>query len=182
MKYKIGDRFIYDNKTRMPKITLKNDHSVMLLARDHYKKLSYLVLGVAMGHRVAYVGITETCVIEEVTAREDHIDFYVHGGVTYNDYDDGKDNVMEEGVKHYWIGFDAAHAGDKMYDETIMSVEYLMFRKITSNLLFNDGDVLRTTEYMIENCKELIDQILEIKPLCFKCRVDQILDVAKKDG
>jgi len=183
MKYKIGDRFVYEDKTRMPRLTLKNDHSVMLLARDHYKKLAYLVLGVAMGHRVAYVGVTETCVIEELTSDNNawgYAELNVHGGVSYNSYDDGKDIIMEEGVKHYWIGFDAAHAGDKMYDEILMNAEYLMFKKITSSIPPLGGDILRTTDYMIVNCKLLIDQILTIKPLCFKCRVDQILDASKK--
>jgi hypothetical protein len=88
------------------------------------------------------------------------LDFYfdVHGGITYAD---GNGNHPVESDL-WWLGFDCGHAGDARDIETLKILwpdtertQYLM-----NDLTFED-DVVRTKEYVQEECKSLVDQIIE---------------------
>jgi hypothetical protein len=57
----------------------------------------------------------------------------------------------------WWLGFDCMHLGDKV-DRSIMSEEY----KIMEDLLSVHGlGVVRDRDYVIGECKNLIDQIIK---------------------
>lgn len=84
--------------------------------------------------------------------------FDVHGGITYAD-GNGKHPVESD---LWWLGFDCGHAGDASDIETLKMIwpdtertQYLM-----NDLTFED-DVVRTKEYVQEECKNLVDQIID---------------------
>lgn len=78
----------------------------------------------------------------------------VHGGVTYSDTS-GKYPVKAD--KLWWFGYDCGHAGDAK-DLTAVSDS---LREI--ELKYPTGGVLRTTDYCIEECESLADQLLAIE-------------------
>lgn len=88
--------------------------------------------------------------------------FYVHGGVTFNAYvsenylkiltDNNIDNIR---INDFIIGFDCGHSGD-------------LIPKMDS--IYNDpieDDVYRNKEYIIEECKNMINQLDEGYPEFF---------------
>ena len=84
--------------------------------------------------------------------------FDVHGGITYAD-GNGKHPVESD---LWWLGFDCGHAGDARDIKTLKMIwpdtertQYLM-----NDLTFED-DIVRTKGYVQEECKSLVDQIVE---------------------
>ena len=151
-----------------------------------YKKYDYMVYATEMGHRCGYVripsghylykkGYSEQLNIkfdalknESVGKRnpitlfcstrlkkEDNISmdllFDVHGGITFADF--GK-NLMAN-KPGWWIGFDCAHCDDAK-DPEIMDKKT---RKIFSGL--SNFGVVRNKEYVEQECKNLIEQIIK---------------------
>lgn len=67
-------------------------------------------------------------------------DIEVHGGITYEEYIDG----------YRKIGFDCAHAGDAFPDPQV------------SRFLPQENSKYRTKEFVINECRSVIDQIIEL--------------------
>ncbi len=80
----------------------------------------------------------------------------VHGGLTFSAPDtpceaDGPDNG-------WWVGFDCGHAGDG-HDPLIMSDDYRQRANERPDLYSAiGGDVIRTQEYVEQECRKLADQ------------------------
>jgi hypothetical protein len=112
-----------------------------------YKGLNCVVLIMPMGHRCGYVEAPEE--YRGVDYDTDDISMLrVHGGVTFSGRlvtNDGK----------YYFGFDTAHAGDKA-DPELISSKYKRF-----NTDFDYGTI-RDLDYVVENIKELADQLLKL--------------------
>ena len=153
--------------------------------KGKYKGYDYLILGLVMGHRCGYVRIpaghrlyglsySEQIPVkfkelkgEKIGKRgivpifcagnlkpDDNVSmdllFDVHGGITFS----GKDVA---GKKGWWIGFDCAHSGDAR-DVGLMDERH---KKINEEIHLDfPGDIVRTTEYVEKNCKNLIEQII----------------------
>lgn len=151
-----------------------------------YRGFRYLVLTMDAGHRCGYVRIPkdhqihgidynqETSVkmkdvadeeigkrgiiplMLQATGKKENVPlswlFDVHGGITFT----GK----LRGFHSWWIGFDCAHLGDGK-DESIMSNEY---KNITLRFAALAGGTIRTTEYVEQECKNLIDQLIKYFP------------------
>ena len=80
--------------------------------------------------------------------------FDVHGGITFS----GK----LRDINGWWIGFDCAHSGDAK-DTSIMDERH---RELEEKYHLNfDGDIVRTKEYVEQECKNLIDQIIKYSPI-----------------
>lgn len=152
-----------------------------------YKGFRFVVLGLPRGHRCGYVRIPKGHTLYKLSYSEqlpitlkaiknkpvgkrgvvsllgasflkpdDRISmdllFDVHGGITFS----GK----LEDFYGYWIGFDCAHAGDAK-DFSLMDEET---RKSYDGWPDYPGDVIRTKEYVEQECKNLIDQIIHYFP------------------
>lgn len=113
--------------------------------RSTYKGHRYGVLFVnPLGYRCGYVEAHESLNPFKTKLEED---LDVHGGVTYIEHFNPLDY---ETTSNLWIGFDCAHAGDG-----------LTFTKKGYETLFI-GEV-RSLDYCIEECKKLIDQLIELE-------------------
>ena len=105
-----------------------------VLEKGNYKGYDYYVISIGT-HPCCYVDIKDTYV--------DNDGLDVHGGVTYEEDHlwDGDKNI--EGT---FIGWDYAHAGDLT---------------VFSGFPLTMGGRAYTTEELIKDCKDAIDQIVE---------------------
>lgn len=119
--------------------------------REQYKGIFYKVVLQRFGHRCGYVEIPEDLNISEQDFSFDS-DLEVHGGITYAQ--------LEYGTKV--IGFDCAHYMDSADVESTMETftDLNDTELMLLNYTFGDGKV-RSLEYVEEQCKNLIDQLLE---------------------
>jgi hypothetical protein len=133
-----------------------------------YKGYEYIISFTSLGHRCGYVAIADGVIGE-------YEDLYVHGGITFQDNEHGFKSLLDKPCSDLWIGFDAAHCDDLGNLDTAMkyfghlpeakrSIEAL--KSITEESyrsLADLGCIHRTYEYMEDQCKYLIDQIIERK-------------------
>lgn len=105
-----------------------------LLEKDNYKGYDFYVLSLG-SHPCCYIDIKDSLV------NTDELD--VHGGVTY------EEDHLWDGEKHIegnFVGWDYAHSGDKTYFG--LFTPYCPGREYT-------------TQELIHDCKDAIDQIVE---------------------
>ena len=156
-----------------------------------YKGYEYLVYAMSMGHRCGYVKIprghylygksySEQLNIKFNTLKNESIGkrnpitlfcssslkakdnvsmdllFDVHGGITFS----GKFSKDVMNKKGWWIGFDCAHSGD-CGDISIMDKEH---KKMKEKYNLSNRGVVRTKDYVEQECKNLIDQIIKYFP------------------
>lgn len=108
------------------------------------------------GHLCGYVKIPQDHSWWKNNFYHHEVDIDCHGGLTYNDCENG-----------HWIGFDCAHSGDYVPTSEL-------FRKISGiNTLFPPPNgfencsifnpVYRNGEFCIEQCKHIIEKLIEAK-------------------
>jgi len=119
-----------------------------------YRGYNYLItLNLILGFRCGYVSIPKGHPLYDQKERVDEIE--MHGGCTYFD----NPIYVEDSDEEKWIGFDCAHFGDG-YDKKIVKKYnpyfYTYFTKLKEN------NVVRTKEYVEQECKNIIDQIIKI--------------------
>lgn len=114
-----------------------------LLHKDNYKGYNYYILNLGT-HPTAYIEIPEKNKL--YGENYDNIDLNVHGGLTYSD-----NELMGIKSKNWFIGWDYAHAGD-----------YMGFYKNVDLRLKNINDKKWTTKEIIKECKDAIDQLIDI--------------------
>lgn len=92
--------------------------------------------------------------------------FQCHGGITFADGGENSDYPINSDL--WWFGFDCRHAGDKAdLDYAIQKFprrrkEYL-YRKSIEDMFPIEGDVIRTEEYVADECKKLAEQLKEFE-------------------
>ncbi len=80
----------------------------------------------------------------------------VHGGITFAEEDEPCDGEREDNA--WWLGFDCGHCGDGI-DLAIMTPNARAYRLgYDSALPRRSGEVIRSTEYVEEECKSLCEQ------------------------
>lgn len=92
--------------------------------------------------------------------------FQCHGGITYAGGGDHSDYPIESDL--WWFGFDCAHYGDA--DDLDRAIDlfpsrkymYLLKKRVTSRYPI-DGAVIRTEEYVADECKKLAEQLKEFE-------------------
>lgn len=112
-----------------------------------------VVMG-TLGHRCGYVGITKEHPLFKVEYSELYnmgIHINVHGGLTYSDM---QDDYPVKSTDTWWFGYDCGHAGDGHDPEAILP-EY------RSTFVSQPGEILRSQEFCIEECKSLVKQLLD---------------------
>lgn len=92
--------------------------------------------------------------------------FQCHGGITYS----GGGEQSEYPIKSdlWWFGFDCAHAGDGK-DLQYAYEKFPQYREITKQRMecerkyHIDGEVVRSLEYVMDECKRLAEQLKEFE-------------------
>ena len=91
--------------------------------------------------------------------------FDVHGGITYSG-DGRKTNYPVEENNLWWIGFDCAHYGDCPDYETLEMLwpddKTVQHRLEDKWVIVAEDSVVRTLEYAMQECKNLVDQIIDL--------------------
>jgi len=153
-----------------------------------YRGYGYIVYATDMGHRCGYIKIPRNHYLyeksygeqlnikfkklknEQMGKRnpitifcsagvkpEDNISmdllFDVHGGITFS----GKGKRLAIDKLGWWVGFDCAHSGDGK-DFSIMDDKY---KEIEEKYNLGNYGTIRTKEYVEQECKNLIDQIIK---------------------
>lgn len=81
----------------------------------------------------------------------------VHGGITFAEADVPCDKGGADDA--WWLGFDCAHCWDNP-DPDLPHPEY--GEKLHALMFNRTGGSIKTTEYVVEQCKGLIDQAVEV--------------------
>jgi hypothetical protein len=151
-------------------IFIPDDSRIGVEDGGNYKGYDYLVTFNRIGFRCGYVAIDATHPLyEKDLMGSDGYDLSVHGGVTFFD----KNHFVEELFDHVcddkWIGFDCGHCYDS-YDKDfaekhfdLRDTEREHMQRMESISRIDPECTIRTKEYVEEQCKNLIDQLIEIK-------------------
>lgn len=121
---------------------------------ETYKDYQFVVYQHQYGHLSGYVLLKE----DDDRAKASNLE--CHGGITFED-DLSRIILVEPG---YWVGFDCNHWNDiaPFLEERLREVDRLglvePFMPYTEEPRF-----WRTKEYVVENCKSMIDQLIEMK-------------------
>lgn len=92
--------------------------------------------------------------------------FQCHGGITYAGGGENADYPIKSDL--WWFGFDCGHAGDKSdLDYAIQKFpsrrkELLIIKSIEDEFPIEDN-VIRTEEYVTDECKKLAEQLKEFE-------------------
>lgn len=106
-----------------------------------------------------------SCIDDDERIRIDAY-FQCHGGITYSDGCKGSEYPIESDL--WWFGFDCAHTGDKK-DLQLSYEKFPNMRKVIKlqmeieNKYQIEEDVLRTEEYVSDECKRLAEQLKEFE-------------------
>lgn len=130
--------------------------------RFEHKGFLCVVLFQSMGFRTGYVGIPKghKCYGQHY----DRIDVSCHCGLTYSST--SLINQNDEDI--WWIGFDCGHCCDandyakaKEYFADNQPVMESLLRLEELNNIYDTGGEIRTFEYVKEQCKYIVEQLLE---------------------
>ena len=140
---------------------------VVIEGGGNYKGFEYLITFTSYGTRCGYVAIPDD-------KNYDSSELYVHGGITFEDRTHGAKNLLPTPCNDMWLGFDAAHFGDMRdmeqakkyfggtprFDATFEMINEL--HKEVHEMEMRDPNCShKTFSYMADECKHLIDQIIE---------------------
>jgi len=132
-----------------------------------YKDYEYLITFNDMGFRCGYVAIKQDHKL--YNDHYDNMDLNVHGGVTFSNKSDHvlDPDLIKTSCADKWVGFDAGHAYDG--HDLELSKKYFNINDVPNKYgyIFGPNSMstnqeVRTKEYMIEQCKELIDQLVDM--------------------
>ena len=91
--------------------------------------------------------------------------FDVHGSLTYSGGGENSKYPIESDL--WWFGFDCAHYGDgkdlKLAYEKFPQHRASIERSMRAEKMFQTDGILRTEEYVAEECKRLADQLKELE-------------------
>ena len=92
--------------------------------------------------------------------------FQCHGGITFAGGGENSKYPIESDL--WWFGFDCGHAGDKADLNYAMQKfpnrkEEYRTRLLIENKYLIEYDVIRTEEYVAEECKKLAEQLKEFE-------------------
>jgi hypothetical protein len=133
-----------------------------------YKDYEFLITFVNSGFRCGYVAIPENHKLYNLEEHEAYgLDIDVHGGITFFDR---HETILERTIGNIscsdkWLGFDAGHYNDD-FDEICLIKYFGKHNPLTK--LYSDNYrkaykmELKDKHFMINECKKLIDQIIEI--------------------
>lgn len=136
---------------------------VQIEIKEVYRDYLYIVLFNLGGYRCGYVSIPKDSVLYNKDYLDEPLcDFEVHGGLTYA----RECWYFPIESNSYWIGFDCIHAGDgidleRAYEYGLISLEQKQINMKYANLF--KFEQVRNSDYVQNECKKLIDQIIEFE-------------------
>lgn len=138
---------------------------------EHYTEKLDIKMSEMYDKKIGKRGVI-TLFCEELSDKEEmvRIDLYfdVHGSVNYSNGGENSDYPIKSNL--WWFGFDCIHAGDKGDYEYAMKLFPEQRERLESIIridkkiygeLGNTEDVIRSEEYVAEECKRLAEQIKE---------------------
>lgn len=133
-----------------------------------YKGHEYMIVFVARGHRCGYVALKENehNIFEKERNGDDYFlpNLQAHGGITFYENSHGAKSLLPIPCNDFWVGFDAAHWYDSVdlekSQEYFGETEYIKFMKESHSDFMDVTN--KSYEYMENECKGIIDQLLEI--------------------
>ena len=127
-----------------------------------YNGYPCLVLFLSSGYRCGYVGLPKASKFYKTDF--DRIPVSCHGCLTYGQ----RTNKGNRNIRAYWIGFDCCHLFDKNDYES--AKKYFDSKTIQPLLIveniekqFNTDSIVRTQEYCEQECRNIVDQIIELE-------------------
>lgn len=130
--------------------------------RFEYRGFPCVVLFQKMGHRCGYVGLPK----ENLYYKKDYekINVLCHGGLTYA----SEKLPMQDDKDTWWIGFDCAHFFDrpdfnsarKYFADDKETMERID-RYEADCIRIGYGGEVRTQEYVENECRKIVDQLIE---------------------
>lgn len=135
-----------------------NGGKIVLLDYGTYEGYDYAILNIRGSHPCCYVRLPfDHRLADDALEDYNSLVIHCHGGITYSEkylriggYISGNEWVEEvKDESGVWIGWDYAHAGDYIYYTS--SIYTLSLRE----------DTKYTTEELLEDVKDVIDQIVE---------------------
>ena len=121
---------------------------------DTYQDYKYVVYQHQFGHLNGYV------LLKEDDDREKASNLECHGGITFED-DLSQIILVESG---HWVGFDCNHWNDRapFLEDRLREVDRLGL--VEPFVPYTDEPRFwRTESYVVDNCKSMIDQLIEMK-------------------
>jgi len=144
-----------------------DNHKVVIEGGGNYKGFEFMITFTHYGTRCGYVAIPA-----DFKYSSDDID--VHGGVTFEESDHSAKDLLTTPCNDMWIGFDAAHYGDtrdfkkaKHYfgsnEKELLQIEIMEeIHKDVDKIERKDPNCShKTYDYMVEECKSVIEQLIE---------------------
>lgn len=136
-----------------------NEH-VVIEGGGTYKDFEYLIVFTHSGHRCGYVALPDG-----FRYKTDALN--VHGGITFEkEYHSAKD-LLPVHCNDMWLGFDAAHCDDHPCYDTAQKIfgenkkHYDLLKQYHEPLMRYPGIFHRSYDYMENECKYLINQLIE---------------------
>jgi|ERR1041385_95645 hypothetical protein len=155
-------------KVKGDKEFLRVGDEIVIEDGGNYKGYEYLITFSTNGFRCGYVAIDTNHPTYHDSS--DYPDYSVHGGITFFDKSHLAESILGHTCTDKWLGFNAGHSCDlsdidsvNKYFPTLRMMKLLYLKKINETLcknIFFDSSI-RTKEYMIDECKKLIDQLIE---------------------
>jgi hypothetical protein len=143
-------------------LVLDGKKEIAIEGGGNYRGFDYLITMNDMAFRCGYVAITSKNKAYETT--EDYPYFEVHGGVTFFQ----EPHLIKSDCGDKWIGFDAGHGYDihdvekalLYFGDDNENLKYIKERDWPNLFLREPAAQIRNFEYMENECKSLIDQII----------------------
>ncbi len=148
------------------------NRGIVVEGGGQYRGYDFIITFTDMGFRCGYVALPPDHKTNQFDKGDDFPNYHVHGGVTFFDKSHISKAILGETVcEDKWIGFDAGHYGD--LTEKDLALKYFPdMREVQINHLVemskifelrDDGSFMgvRTKEFMEQECKNLIDQLIE---------------------
>ena len=134
-------------------------------SRFEYKGFPCVVLFMANAYRCGYVGIPKSN--KHYDKNYEEIPVSCHGGLTYS-----RNKLYgQNDTDTWWIGFDCAHYGDgydvkkskELFANDEQVMKQLLILEQTGYFSICSGDAIRTLDYVEENCRSIVDQLIQLE-------------------
>jgi hypothetical protein len=149
----------------------KINPNVILETGGNYKGYDYCVVFNYRGFRCGYVAVSANHPILKGYKDDYDLPIRVHGGVTFCEKPNGlveEQLLREDSCGDVWIGFDANHAWDLHDFEHALKLfpdrEDEIKRIKSWDILFSHDSYFRSNDYIEDECKSMIDQIINNEP------------------
>jgi hypothetical protein len=155
----------------------RNDFKInsvaILESGGNYKEFDFCVTFTHKGNRCGYIAVPSTHPIFKNYKGDYNIPLDVHGGVSFCDSPQRIVNdkfLSNHSCGDIWIGFDAGHCFDAYDIELALKIfperqNELSHWAKSVKMMSSFGDIeIRQNDYMENECKNMIDQLLEKFP------------------